>query len=133
MVRQTHSFTVLAYPAQALGSQDKYRLCCLLQLKMWIFLILKAQDKLRLGEIISLRVLVTNKWTEPVDALISIPASDDYEFVEIDREDGSTSHSVSGEHQVMMPPELVVCLFINVVHSSCSSHVGIKCSAPTGI
>ena len=70
------------------------------QLKMWIFLIIKAQNKLRKGEILSLRILVTNKWSEPVDALVSIPASKDYKFVQVDREQASNTESVKGEHQV---------------------------------
>lgn len=65
-------------------------------------MIVGGEKKIRLGEVLSLQMLLENKWTEPLDSLISIPASDDYEFVEIDREDGSTSHTVSGEHQVSL-------------------------------
>jgi len=71
-----------------------------LQLHMWIFIKVGGQTKVRLGEILSLEILISNKWSEPVDALLSIPASDDYSFVQIDREDGSLGSPVSGEQQV---------------------------------
>ncbi|KAF6025141.1 Tep6 [Bugula neritina] len=73
------------------------------KLHMWIFIKVGGQTKVRLGEILSLEILISNKWSEPVDALLSIPASDDYSFVQIDREDGSLGSPVSGEQQILVP------------------------------
>lgn len=65
-----------------------------------MYIKLQGQDKIRLGEICTIKVLVVNKWEEPIDVLLSIPASDDYEFMEVDRDNGARASGVPGEHQV---------------------------------
>ena len=67
---------------------------------MWMYIILQGQDSIRLGETCTIKVLVVNKWEEPIDVLLTIPASEKYEFVHVDRTDGARAYSVPGEHQV---------------------------------
>ncbi|XP_067941196.1 CD109 antigen-like [Watersipora subatra] len=71
-------------------------------LQMWIYLILKGESKLRLGETLALRVLVTNKYTQPVDALISVPASKDYKVVRIEGGNEPDTSNVDGEQQILV-------------------------------
>lgn len=67
---------------------------------MWVFMRVQNQNILKLGETLILRIMITNKWTEEVDVLISIPASSDYKFVEIDKENGAEGSTVDGAQQV---------------------------------
>lgn len=76
------------------------KILIILKLKMWLYVKVEGQNKVRLGETTSMKVLVVNKWEEPVDVLLSIPASDDYSFMEIDRDDGARANAVDGEQQV---------------------------------
>ena len=69
---------------------------------MWTFLLVSGKDKIVLGEILSLALIVSNKWTQPIDALISISASEDYQFVQVERDQASQTKSVQGEHQVIV-------------------------------
>lgn len=57
---------------------------------------------MRLGEVVSLRVTIFNRWTEEMDILISVKGSPDYNFMEIDRLASAVTGAepVKGDHQV---------------------------------
>lgn len=67
---------------------------------MWMYIIVQGQNAIRFGEICTIKIMVANMWSEPIDVLLSIPASDKYEFMQIDRLDGANAYSVPGEQQV---------------------------------
>lgn len=59
-----------------------------------------ADKRLRLGEIVALRVTIFNNWSDEMDILITIPASEKYKFVQVERSQASEAGKVDGEHQV---------------------------------
>lgn len=59
-----------------------------------------ADKRLRLGEIMALRVTIFNNWSDEMDILITIPGSEKYKFVQVERSQGSEAAKVDGEHQV---------------------------------
>lgn len=68
---------------------------------------------MRLGEILIVNIHVKHFYTEAIDVLISIPASDDYSVIEIDRDRALSSLPVQGEHQV--------CIRTNLIQFACIS------------
>jgi len=65
-----------------------------------MYIHIQAATKSRLGEIIAMRITIFNKWTEAMDILLTIAASDLYKFVEVDRLDSQAHVQVNGQQQV---------------------------------
>ena len=57
-----------------------------------------------IGEHISLRVSLFNFWDEQLDILLTIPRSNDYQFVSLNRESAGSdpAEPVTGSHQVTL-------------------------------
>ena len=69
-----------------------------------------AAKKMRLGEILSLRVTIFNLWSQQMDVLISVKGSSDYNFIQINRDGGDTDTAVPGEQQVSELTSAVIAL-----------------------
>ena len=68
---------------------------------MRCFVFVSVQSRVRLGEILTVDINTRHYYTETLDVLISIPASEDYSILEVDREQALAVSPVIGEHQVM--------------------------------
>ncbi|XP_067938571.1 CD109 antigen-like [Watersipora subatra] len=73
------------------------------QLLMGNSLSVSGARSIKFGEILSLKLRIRSQWEEPIDALISIPASKAYEFVQIERDHSSRIQLVKDEHQILVP------------------------------
>lgn len=67
-----------------------------------MYITVEGASYARTGEHVSLRVAIFNFWDEDMDVLLTVPASDDYQFVELDLDSGGSdlANPVDGTHQV---------------------------------
>ena len=67
-----------------------------------MYITVEGASYAKTGEHMSLRVAVFNFWKEDMDVLLTIPASDDYQFVQVDLDADSADifAGVDGSHQV---------------------------------
>ena len=67
-----------------------------------MYITIQGPNYAKVGEHISLRISVFNFWDEAMDVLITLPGSDDYQFVELNFESASENPVtiVEGTHQV---------------------------------